>query len=185
MFLPLFYVQTLSLIDINICIESENKNSLNPSPNLQINRDKAINNFQNNLNFFKINQKIYCFTGNRYCSQISSFKDLKSISLKNMLIPFVHKGYYLKCRTIISSFQYIGIHILIEDTNGDIENLVLYNFQNNFIENPNDLIPEGTILLIKEPYLKYEYGFTTLHISSPSDVVFIDETDFENVKETN
>ena len=73
----------------------------------------------------------------------------------------------------------VGTMMLIEDTNGDVEDLALYNFELNLTENPKKWLPKGTILIIKEPYLKYgSMGSNiTIRCDSPSDVIFLDETD--------
>jgi tetratricopeptide (TPR) repeat protein len=116
-----------------------------------------------------------------------SLSDLNPILLKDLLVPHVHHGKYLLCRTITYSFTIVGVLTLVEDLNDDVEELALYHFQKSLIDDPNTWLPPGTILIIKEPYLKYasSQGQTViLRCDSPSDVIFVDECNEELLKGT-
>ncbi|KAH7664938.1 hypothetical protein AAVH_43304, partial [Aphelenchoides avenae] len=60
--------------------------------------------------------------------------------------------------------------------NGDIERITIYNFWE-----PNELewLPANTMMIVKEPYLHYSShtGVPSLRVDSPSDIIFVDETD--------
>jgi hypothetical protein len=105
--------------------------------------------------------------------------DLKPINLKDMKVNKIHYGYYLKCKTIVEPFYIAGMNLLIEDKNGNIENLILYNYSlRSYQIDPNNLIPQGTKLLIKEPFLKLfasaekEFG---IRVDSPTDILIIND----------
>lgn len=117
-------------------------------------------------------------TGERNCCK-KPLNELTPITLSEMMVPKVHIGRYLLCRTITTPFKIYGILTLIEDTKGDIEDLSLYNMQQAFSDDPNKILPAQTILIIKEPYLKYGSMGENIFIrcDSPSDVIFVDETD--------
>uniref|UniRef100_A0A914Y7R1 Uncharacterized protein n=1 Tax=Panagrolaimus superbus TaxID=310955 RepID=A0A914Y7R1_9BILA len=106
-----------------------------------------------------------------------SFKELKSIKLCDMEVPMVHNERYLVCQVIAMPSLYVGVTILIQDLNGDVEEVAIYNFSYNF--NDLDLLSPGTILIIKEPWLRYGSHDKTpsLRIDSPSDIIFVDPTD--------
>lgn len=98
----------------------------------------------------------------------------------------LHTGYYLPCRSLTDATltESLGTAVIIEDTDGNVEELELYNFVSKF--NPNWLKP-GTIMLIKEPYLKFGTAKerVVIRVDSPSDVVFVNETDEKLLRQAN
>ena len=78
----------------------------------------------------------------------------------------------------------VGTIVLVEDLVGDVEEVGLYNFRPN-LDGDANWIASGTILVIKEPTLKYGLTLTNafIRVDSPSDVVFVQETDEEVLKE--
>uniref|UniRef100_A0A914EKB5 SET domain-containing protein n=1 Tax=Acrobeloides nanus TaxID=290746 RepID=A0A914EKB5_9BILA len=106
-----------------------------------------------------------------------------------MQIPMIHKGYYLLCRTITDAYispKLMGISTLIEDINDEIEELTLQNF--HFDINKTSIFKKGALLIIKEPYLQYESEDkknVIIRVDSPSDVVFVDETEHDSLRNAN
>uniref|UniRef100_A0A914Z682 SET domain-containing protein n=1 Tax=Panagrolaimus superbus TaxID=310955 RepID=A0A914Z682_9BILA len=116
------------------------------------------------------------------------FEELKPIKLCDMKVPMVHSGGYLVCQIVAKPFSIvgvipptpvIGIHTLIKDLNGDVEEATLFNLGYNVDE--IDFLPFGTILIIKEPCLQYasQNKAASLRVDSPSDIIFVDPTDFD------
>uniref|UniRef100_A0A915CS38 Uncharacterized protein n=1 Tax=Ditylenchus dipsaci TaxID=166011 RepID=A0A915CS38_9BILA len=107
----------------------------------------------------------------------ASLNDLQPVLLSNMKVPMVHTGCYLLCRTIEPAYCTFGTMTLIEDLTGDIEKLFLCNFRLDI--NDSKWLPRGTIMLIKEPWLRYDMigEDVMIQVDSPSDVVFLDKTD--------
>ncbi len=116
--------------------------------------------------------------GNSHCSR-KQLSELKPIRLRKMKVPHLHSGRYLLCRTTSQATCMVGIMVIVQDLDGNIEVLEMYNCINNLNMDLNEYIPEGTILIIKEPFLKYHTNDRTTLIccTSPSDVLFVDETD--------
>ena len=114
-------------------------------------------------------------TGNTHSSK-KALNELKPITLNQMMVPKLHENSYLLCRTVSKAKSMIGTMVLIEDTNGDIEELALYNFKRLDTQN---FLPFGTIMIIKEPYMKYSSlgKNVAIRVDSPSDVIFLDQTD--------
>jgi tetratricopeptide (TPR) repeat protein len=116
-------------------------------------------------------------TGKRnYCKK--NVDELKPMMLDDMMVPKVHFGRYLLCRTVTAPACLNAIYVVIQDENGDVEDLSLYNMTSNLKANLNEILPIGTILLIKEPYMKYGSADVTsiIRCDSPSDVIFLDES---------
>jgi tetratricopeptide (TPR) repeat protein len=111
-----------------------------------------------------------------YCNK--NINELKPITLNDMMVPKVHLGRYLLCRTVTAPACLVAISVVIQDENDDVEDLSLYNMTSNLKPNLNEILPIGTILLIKEPYMKYGSvgNQATLRCDSPSDVIFLDES---------
>lgn len=104
-----------------------------------------------------------------------------------MGVPKIHLGTFLICRTISEKITNVGVGamVLVEDLQGNVEELGLYNFR-QVLYSEGDWIPCGTILVIKEPYLKYKMmNELFIRVDSPSDVLFISETDEKSLQEFN
>uniref|UniRef100_A0A914YRG0 SET domain-containing protein n=1 Tax=Panagrolaimus superbus TaxID=310955 RepID=A0A914YRG0_9BILA len=108
-----------------------------------------------------------------------AFEELKPITLRDMKVPMVHEGRYLICQVIGQPYAIVGVNVLIQDINGDVEEVAIYNFRYKL--DKLDWIHPGTVFIIKEPWLRYGSQSKTpsLRIDSPSDVIFIDSTDYE------
>jgi hypothetical protein len=65
---------------------------------------------------------------------------------------------------------------------GDVEQLDIYNYTYN-VEDTR-WISIGTILVIKEPYLRFgsQNLRAAIRVDSPSDLIFVDPADFDFLK---
>jgi len=71
-----------------------------------------------------------------------------------MKVNEAHLGHYLECKTIAEPFFLSGICCLVEDKHGDVEFLIWRYFNTKSYEtDPNSILPIGTRLFIKEPFL--------------------------------
>ncbi|KAH7731125.1 TPR domain protein [Aphelenchoides avenae] len=114
-------------------------------------------------------------TGDRHVC-LKPVGDLKPITFDQMELPKIHTGRYVVCRTLTEAYTFVGTSTLVEDLNGNVEQVSLYNFR-PYID--DGWLPVGTILVIKEPFVKYgSFGEDVIiRVDSPSDVIFVDETD--------
>uniref|UniRef100_A0AC35GI33 Tetratricopeptide repeat protein n=1 Tax=Panagrolaimus sp. PS1159 TaxID=55785 RepID=A0AC35GI33_9BILA len=124
-------------------------------------------------------------SGSHCCK--TPFKELKPIKLCEMKVPMIHRGKYLVCKVagkpcsilgIAKPFPLIGVKILIQDLNGDVEEASIFNFP---LKPDEKWLCLGTILFIKEPWLQYisESKTPFIRIEFPSDVIFVDPADEE------
>ena len=92
-----------------------------------------------------------------------------------MFVNKIHLGHYVECETICDPYYTTGIHLLIKDKNGDIEQLALYNYESKSYDvDPKFIIPIGTKLSIKEPHLQLfslDDNDFVIRVDSPTDVV--------------
>ncbi|KAI1703543.1 SET domain-containing protein [Ditylenchus destructor] len=153
-----------------------------PKPRDRRKREKTLQEFEHQkLNAIqakhgKVPLRHTFVTGQEHCCVVP-MERLKPITLKEMLVPKVHKGRYLVCQTLTQAVAYVGTTVPIEDLEGEVEMLSLYNFRMDISD--GDWLQPGTILVIKEPYLKHgsQSESAIIRVDSPSDVVFVKETD--------
>ena len=104
-----------------------------------------------------------------------------------MQVPQIHFGKLLAGRTLTDGFNSDGLFgttVLFEDLNGDVEEITFY-FSNRRImaNNKTTWIPQSTIFVVSEPFLKYSLrGNVFVRVDSPSAVQFICETDQQRLE---
>lgn len=108
---------------------------------------------------------------------------LTPVTLPEMSLGKVHRGFYWLCRVL----RVTGTHTLqciTMDPSGNAIRLDLHNYPVaplGLIPHDDDyqfLIPQGTMLAIKEPWVRRRQGHPPIiKVDSPTDVVFIDEDD--------
>ena len=113
-------------------------------------------------------------------------EQLKPIRLSEINEDSVYNGRFLACRTITDGVMHreTGTMALVEDLSGDVEEVGLFNFRRS-LNDGGKWLTNGTIMLIKEPYLTEEkamLGNSYIRVDSPSDVIFIDETDLKSLE---
>jgi hypothetical protein len=75
-------------------------------------------------------------------SCLTNIKNLKEITLKQMMVNKIHYGNFIECTTIAAPYYVCGLNLLVKDNNGDIENLVVYNFETkSYYVDPEMIIP--------------------------------------------
>jgi hypothetical protein len=90
----------------------------------------------------QINLRQSCVTGSRqFCTK--ELAELRPITVNEMLVPNVHQGRYLMCRTISRAGCLVGISVIVEDLNGDCEEISLYNLTKKLDMNFDEMIPIG------------------------------------------
>jgi len=108
------------------------------------------------------------------------FKDLKPITIDELVLNHVHKGRYLLCRSIAQPFKMTAISLIIEDRNGAVEKLSLYNYSHHsgICSDLSHLIPNGTMLIIKDPYYKIATdGLRLIRCDNPCNICLLKEND--------
>jgi tetratricopeptide (TPR) repeat protein len=70
----------------------------------------------------------------------------------------------------------VAVATCVEDEYGDVEKIAIYNEREAI--NPDDLLPVGTIMAVKEPFYKTAVnGDYTIRVDHLSDVVYLDPAD--------
>ncbi len=109
-----------------------------------------------------------------YLPCITPVAELRCIVIKDLQLETHHRGTYLLLRSIMPPSCMTAIIALIEDENGDVMMLQLYQQEDKDTRAATDIVNVGTILLVKEPYFKVigddEYG---LHVDYLSDFIYL------------
>lgn len=109
---------------------------------------------------------------------IRSFKDLKRVAIKDLLLETHHRGTYLLLRSITPPDRMTAVMSIVEDENKDALMPQLYHQEEENERPADDILPEGTVLVVKEPYLKLmSDGDHGLRIDHPSDIIHLPSHD--------
>ncbi|EMD66047.1 hypothetical protein COCSADRAFT_86951 [Bipolaris sorokiniana ND90Pr] len=118
------------------------------------------------------------FVPEAYPPSTVSVDTLKPLSIGELRLETHHRGTSLLLRTLTPPNRMTGILVLVEDQNRDVTVLQLYQQRDEDSRAASDIIGEGSILIIKEPFFKVmasgEYGIRVDHVS---DVMFLDNDD--------
>lgn len=81
---------------------------------------------------------------------------LQRIPLSKLVLETVHRGKYVIFRTLVEPEKAVGIRTVVEDPEGNVDVFSLYNY--DLDKNYLDVIPNGIIIALKEPYYKLAAG---------------------------
>jgi hypothetical protein len=100
--------------------------------------------------------------------------DLKKTMIDDLLLETHHRGTYLLVRSVTPQDRMTAVMAIVEDETGDVLMVQLYHQE----DGTEDIITEGTVLILKEPFLKLmsdgNYGLRVDHLS---DAVFLSPDD--------
>ncbi|KAF8507844.1 hypothetical protein BU17DRAFT_57135 [Hysterangium stoloniferum] len=123
------------------------------------------------------------YVGTEKHYSVAPLESLQLITLRKMYVRKIHRGNYFLCRIIVPPKRGVAIEIAVEDPNGDVASLSLYNFptmMNSGLQEVDSVFPVGTILAIREPFLKQSLisnSVQFMRVDSPTDVIFMDAND--------
>ena len=111
----------------------------------------------------------------------TSYEPLNNLSLTSyseLSLDDRATGTYLLLRILEPPVEYVGIQTVAEDHIGSVFLLTLYNFISHRLgTDPECALPTGTVIILKEPFLKISLdGTHRIRCDSPSDVVIVGRT---------
>ncbi|KIJ56950.1 hypothetical protein M422DRAFT_238538 [Sphaerobolus stellatus SS14] len=134
--------------------------------------------FEKEFDGKKINIKTAYIGTEKYHSD-GNIEDLNRINLRDMFVRRVHKKRYILCRIVAPPTRVISVDVYIEDPLGHGQLVCVYNFPSMLTAGPKELdalFPVGTVLAIREPYLKsalQNVNNTFIRVDSPTDIIFV------------
>ncbi|KAF8850697.1 SET domain-containing protein [Acephala macrosclerotiorum] len=114
-----------------------------------------------------------------YIPCLSPFSDLAKVMIKDLLLETHHRGTYLLLRSVTPPDRMNAIMAVVEDENKDVLMLQLYYQEVENERAAEEILKEGTVLIVKEPYLKLmadgDYGIRIDHLSDVTYLSMYDE----------
>ncbi|KAF6832358.1 TPR domain-containing protein [Colletotrichum plurivorum] len=104
-----------------------------------------------------------------YPPSTKAISDLEPMQLDELLVENHHEDKYLVLRTVAPPYRGAGTITVVEDEHGNVDKMAVYNqSESNVLQS----VPEGTVVLLKEPYYKFsgENDFM-LCVDHPSDII--------------
>lgn len=74
----------------------------------------------------------------RYGS-VRRLDELEAIRLKDMLVNKRHTGKFLLCRVLANPFLMPAMHFLVQDEDGEVEDLAVYNYMTRYVIDPGKI----------------------------------------------
>ena len=116
---------------------------------------------------------------------VRQLNELEPIRLKDMLVNKRHIGKFLLCRVLPNPYLMPAMHFLVQDEDGEVEDLAIYNYLSRYEIDADKVYPENTVIAIKEPFLKIvkdDKVKNSIYVTSPTDVVVLDDHSVEKWK---
>ena len=112
----------------------------------------------------------------QYPPSCASLQDLCLILLINLELDTANRGYYVKLRTVSTTFLHYSITCVVEDEEQNFTTLYLDHYYDT--EDANGILPKESVILIKEPFYTCTYeGRSCIRVDHPSDLVVLLEGD--------
>ena len=101
------------------------------------------------------------------------------INISKMKIDNTHFKKCLRCTIIVEPLIIVSIQTIVEDENGDVAKLCIYNAvdstQPGAIQEANILYPKGRKIIILEPYFKkFQDNTFGIRVDKPQDIIYDD-----------
>ncbi|KAH6855958.1 TPR domain protein [Chaetomium sp. MPI-CAGE-AT-0009] len=105
---------------------------------------------------------------------VAPFTDLRKIMINDLYLETHHRGSHLLVRSVTPQDRMTAVMAIVEDEKGDVLMVQLYHQG----DDAEDILFQGTVMILKEPYLKVmsdgNYGLRVDHLS---DILFLSADD--------
>ncbi|KAK0732248.1 hypothetical protein B0H67DRAFT_597857 [Lasiosphaeris hirsuta] len=112
-----------------------------------------------------------------YLPCVTPVQQLSKVLIGDLVLETHHRGKYLLLRCVTPQDRMTAVLAIAEDEKGDVILLQVYH-QEQASETPEDILVEGGVVIVKEPYFKATssggYGLRVDHVS---DIVFLPAND--------
>ncbi|CAI4216109.1 unnamed protein product [Parascedosporium putredinis] len=106
-----------------------------------------------------------------YPASYKPVAELEKMRLSELLVETHHEGKILILRTVTPPYQGAGTVVIVEDEHGDADKMGIYNQSERSILS---IIPEGSVVAVKEPYYKYNgQDDYMICVDHPSDIIYL------------
>ncbi|KAJ5611683.1 hypothetical protein N7528_008788 [Penicillium herquei] len=173
----------LALLEKHRQYLQKNQKLQGQKPKLSISRLEAVTQFMSRRHVHIVNEvkgpseslQIRCsYLPFAYPPSTAPLSDLKKMMIEDLRVETHHRGRYLLLRTVTPADLVLGSIVMAEDEDDRVFMLILHNQG----EELSKFMTLGTVLVVKEPYLKLladrTYGIRVDHVS---DVILIPDFD--------
>ena len=113
-----------------------------------------------------------------YPPSTKTVSELVSISIPELQLDTHHRSKVLFVRAIDTAIRVAAVHSIVQDDTGAAERLALYN--TDVAARAEELLPEGAIFAIKEPYYMANANRSySIRVDHPSDLVQLSPLDIQ------
>lgn len=104
-----------------------------------------------------------------YTPCVTPLSELKKVMIRDLRLETHHSGTYLLLRSVTPPDRMTAVMAIVEDEKKDVLMLQLYYQAEENERSAEEILPEGAVLIVKEPYLKVmadgDYGIRVDHLS--------------------
>ncbi|KAI1210829.1 uncharacterized protein F4807DRAFT_40365 [Annulohypoxylon truncatum] len=113
-----------------------------------------------------------------YLPCIHPVQELKPLMISNMTLETHHRGKRALVRVLTPADRMTAVMAIIEDEEGTAVMLQLYNQPEESVVSKDQILREGDVCILKEPYFKVTVdGSYSLRVDHVSDVIWLQDTD--------
>ena len=113
-----------------------------------------------------------------YLPCTKALNELEKIKVKELQLEIHHRGRFLLAKCLTPPRKLTAIMAIIEDEDDECVLLQLYGREHENDRPANEILKEGMVIVVKEPYFKVNseggYGVRVDHVS---DILWLSETD--------
>lgn len=116
------------------------------------------------------------YISHKYPPSVAPLSTLTKTYINDLYLETNHRGSYVLLRTIGPPSKSGAVMNAVEDENGGCDLVQLYNMDE--ARDPRKILPEGQVLIVKEPFYKSNIaGGTSIRVDHVSDVIFLSPDD--------
>jgi len=119
----------------------------------------------------------------QHVSNEFQWDQLERIAIRDLKIFETQKGKYIEGKLLVDPFTMVGCNTIMEDQNGDVLLITLYNFLPNGVTGVHAdpiafaKLPRGCTVRVAEPFLKvFKDGARGARIENPSEITVLPRT---------
>lgn len=144
----------------------------------ELSRDQLIFQYKpdianNQSNQYQLN---ISYISHKYPPSVAPLSALVKTYINDLRLETNHRGSYVLLRTIGPPSKMGAVMNAVEDENGGCDLIQLYNTDED--RDPRKILPEGQVLIVKEPFYKENTTKgTSIRVDHVSDVIFLNAGD--------
>lgn len=112
-----------------------------------------------------------------YLPSVLPIQDLQKRYIRDLRLEIHHRGSYVLLRVVKTAVRLAWIQTVMEDEEKGLVKVSLHQQEEESDRSAADIIPVGTVLMIKEPYLSMSEDYGGLRVDHISDLIWLSKND--------